>query len=439
MMFTLLVIASNYYNNNTPMQLYSRFSNKTCLFLFVSLFLLSACGGGSGSASIPVPPAFDSQQGYKLEELAFMDSELRNLHPDLFFSKSQNAYELDLEAFRNASSTMSDMEFRLEMAKFIAELGDQHTYITMPINLMKKFPVKVWWVQDRAIVIETDEQYRDLLGKELLSIDGTTLPSLKEVAMQYLAYENAYWKDALSPLYLHLAAVLLNEGIIASEDMATFAFEDVQGERTVVDIASRVDISDWVRIEDTHEAPLLYRLSEDNYAYTIDEGLLYIQYNGAFDVSGYSLATFINDVENAIASGDIEKVVVDIRFNYGGIIDHFVPVIQSLALSSLNTPDSLFVLTGRNSFSSAIGAIYSFQALTEATFVGEPTGGKPNGFSNVVGFRLPGSRNVLYMSTSYLAVTADEVDSFYPDHEVMITQQDFIDGHDPVMSFVRQF
>lgn len=418
--------------------LWEKTTTKTHSAFFACLFFLSACGGGSGSDSPFEIPVASTTQDYKVSEIEFMDAQLRASHPSLFFSRSQSDYELDLEAFRNASADMSDAQFRVEMAKFVANIGDQHTYITLPTTQMKKFPVKIWWENNRAIVIETDEQYGFLLGQEMTSIDGTPVEFLKDPSMQYLAYENTYWKDALSPMYLHLAAVLENEGVIASADMASFEFEAEDGTQTFVDIGSRITITDWVRIEDTHASPPLYRLSEDNYAYTVDDGLFYIQYNSAFDVSGYPLPTFINDIERQLENTDIEKLVVDIRFNYGGQIDHFVPVVQALADSHLNTPETLFVLTGRNSFSSAIGAIYSFQSLTEATFVGEPTGGKPNGFSHVVGFRLSGSRNVLYMSTNYHEVTAENVDSFYPDHEVLITQQDFIAGRDPVISFVRE-
>ena len=413
---------------------------KRVLALALSLGLLTACGGGSsGSEPVFAAPISDSPQDYKLAELDFMDEQLRDTHPDLFFSQSETNYTLDLAELRDASEAMSNTEFRLEMAKFVADIGDQHTYITMPTDQMKKFPVKIWWVEERAIVIEADRAHQHLLGQEMLSIDGTPTSFIKDPAMEHLAYQNEYWKDALSPEYIYLAAVLENEGITSSVDMASFVFRDVAGAETFIDIESRVSINDWVRIEYTHETPPLYSIYDRNYAYEVKDGLLYIQYNSAFDMVGYPLSSFINEVEALMANADIEKVVVDIRFNWGGRIDHFVPAIQSLANSSFNTSGTLFVLTGRNSFSSAIGAIYSFQALTEATFVGGPTGGKPNGFSNVIGYSLPGSGNALFMSTAFLQDTDMEVDSFNPDYQALFTQQDFLTGQDPAINFVLNF
>ena len=402
----------------------------TCL-----LQLVSACGGGSSGSNDPVnnqtPPA-----DFKVNELEFIDTELRRLHPDLFFTKSQTAYENDLASFKSASAGLSDTEFRLEMAKFIAELGDQHTYIAMPIDIMNKFPIKVWWQQNKGIVIETSQAYRGMLGHELVSIDNTPLWELKDVGMRYLAHQNLAWKDALSPRFIHLADVLEHEGMIADANSASFLFENPEGQEFRIEIESQTQINDWVSVEELSSTTPLYKLSTDNYFYTYQDNILYIQYNSARPVSGYSLSDFIGDIQFALANNPVEKVVVDIRFNYGGYINFFLPVINFLAQSEFNQSDRLFVLTGRNSFSSAVGAIYAFQRLTEATFVGGPTGGKPNGFSHVIGYNLNGSLNTLYMSTDYLAVTEEDVDSFYPEHLAQFTQQDFITGRDPAITYI---
>ena len=407
-------------------------------FILIFTLILSACGGGGSSSdsAFSNPPSFSTD--YKNDELDFMDTELRRSHPDLFFHKSQSAYETDLATFRSASSNMTDLEFSLEMAKFIAELGDQHTYIALPIDLMRKYPVKIWWDNNRAIVIETNEAYRQYLGQELVSIDGTPLWELKDVGMRYLAYQNEAWKDALSPRFIHLAGVLYNEGVTSNLDFATFVFEDTQGQQTTLDINSLFEIRDWVRVESLQPSLPLYRLSEDNYFHTVENDNLYIQYNSASSIPGYSLTNFISDLESALNQNEINRIIVDLRFNYGGAIDHFVPVVQFLSETSLNTQDSLFVLTGRNTFSSAVGAIYSFKNMTQASFVGGPSGGKPNGFSHVVGFSFRGSLNALYMSTHYLAVADGDPDSFYPEHSALFTQQDFINGQDPAIHYILQ-
>lgn len=405
------------------------------LYVF-ALLLLNGCGGGSDSASFD--PRQPTSIEYKSDELEFIDTELRRLHPDLFFSKSQSLYESDLQSLKAQAPSLSDTEFRLEMAKFIAQLGDQHTYIAMPIQIMRKFPVKIWWEDDRAIVIETSEQYSQYLGQELLSIDGVPLWELKDVGMRYLPHQNDAWKDALSPRFIHLAEVLFNEGMIASPSVADFVFESIEEVQSTEEIFSKVEINDWTRIENQQDTLPLYRLSEDNYHYAIEGNLLYIQYNSARDISGYPLSSFINDLQTVLAQQSIEKIIVDLRFNYGGAIDHFIPVINFLADTDYNTEQNLFVLTGRNSFSSAVGAIYSFEDLTNASFVGGPSGGKPNGFSHVIGYRLSGSLNSLYMSTHYLAVTDSDVDSFYPQHNALFTQQDFLTGQDPAINYILQ-
>jgi hypothetical protein len=221
----------------------------------------------------------------------------------------------------------------------------------------------------------------------------------------------------------------------ASPNRATFSLIDTQQNSLSRTIDGQVGINQWQEIETTHSPTPLYMRNQENYSLATEGELLYIQYRSAFNISGYSLSAFINDIQSAIENNNIEKIVVDLRFNYGGRIDHFIPVIDYLASTTFNQSDKLFVLSGRHTFSSAVGALYSFQNLTNATFAGEPSGGKPNGFSNVIGFRLTSS-NTLFMSTSYLQVTTEDTDAFYPQHLTPFTQQDFLTGNDPALALI---
>lgn len=253
--------------------------------------------------------------------------------------------------------------------------------------------------------------------------------------MQYLAYQNSYWKDALSPRFIKYADMLEYEGITASSDMATYTLTSDDGVTVSVDIPSYNAIV-WVDIESTREQTPLYARSDENFHLIVENDLVFVQYNSAFNSNTYSLDTLQSDLELALTENDINKVVFDLRFNHGGIIDHFVPVIEFIASTEFNNPDQLFVLTGRNSFSSAVGAIYSFKNLSNATFVGMPTGGKPNGYSRVTGLQL-GSANSLYVATDYLEITTDDVDTFTPDFFTPFVQADFLQGNDPALSFIK--
>lgn len=415
-------------------------AHKTTLMVLTYTIVLSACGGGGNANTIPQMTATpttsqaDLNEAYT-DELDLIDEVLRNNHPDLFFNINESTYVTELEALKSTVVGESEINFRLASAKFVAQIGDQHTYLIIPEPFLKRFPFEIWWDNDKAVITRAGRGYSEYLGFSIETVDGTDFSSLKDIGMQYLAYQNSHWKDALSPRYIKYADMLVYEGITASNDSATYTLTSQDGVTISLDIPS-FDTIEWVDIASTHQRPPLYSRSDDNFHLIVEEDLAFVQYNSAFNSNTYNVDTLISDLDLALSEQDIEKVVFDLRFNHGGVIDHFVPVVEFIAETEYNNPGQLFVLTGRNSFSSAVGAIYSFKNLSNATFVGMPTGGKPNGYSRVAGLQLV-SANALYVATDYLEVTSEEVDTFTPDYLTPFTQADFLQGNDPALSFIR--
>ena len=66
-----------------------------------------------------------------------------------------------------------------------------------------------------------------------------------------------------------------------------------------------------------------------------------------------------------------------------------------------------------------------------------PTGGKPNGFSNVVGLGMPYTQSALFFALDYLEVTDGDPETFMPDHLTPFTQSDFINGTEPALVFIE--
>lgn len=124
-------------------------THKSVLLTLVSALLLSACGGGGGNTnslpqvpSAPTTSQSDLNQAY-VDELDLIDDVLRNNHPDLFFHLSESDYINELEALKTEVEGETEVNFRLASAKFVAQLGDQHTYLIIPESYLKQFPFEV--------------------------------------------------------------------------------------------------------------------------------------------------------------------------------------------------------------------------------------------------------------------------------------------------------
>jgi hypothetical protein len=99
--------------------------------------------------------------------------------------------------------------------------------------------------------------------------------------------------------------------------------------------------------------------------------------------------------------------VIDIRWNGGGntfLSQHLLH--HLIASKRLSRRVALFVIIGRLTFSAAQNTVTAIERETNAIFVGEPTGSRPNFIGEQVIFELPYSKflaNVadLYWQTSW--------------------------------------
>jgi len=131
----------------------------------------------------------------------------------------------------------------------------------------------------------------------------------------------------------------------------------------------------------------------------------------------------------------VERVIVDLRFNAGGDSRVVKPLIEGLkSRRSLCAQGHLYALIGPVTYSSGMMVAMDFKDELHAILVGEPTGGKPNGFGEVKRATLPNSNLAVYYPTKYFRPISDaDPDSIVPDLPVSLTLEDFIAGRDPIM------
>jgi len=131
------------------------------------------------------------------------------------------------------------------------------------------------------------------------------------------------------------------------------------------------------------------------------------------------------------------RLVVDLRNNGGGDSGIFEPLLNGLkARPAFRQKGALFVVIGRQTFSSAVLNAVELKRDTAAVFVGEPTGGKPNHFGEVRTVKLPGTGLDLSYSTKYFKESSVDTPSLDPDLRVDLTIADLRAKRDPVMAAI---
>jgi hypothetical protein len=97
----------------------------------------------------------------------------------------------------------------------------------------------------------------------------------------------------------------------------------------------------------------------------------------------------------------------------------------------------LFVLIGKQTFSSAIMNAVDLKRNTQATLVGEPTSGSINHYGEVRGFHLPHSRIIIGYSTRYWENWPGHDGPLLPDVVIGYSKKNSMRGIDEALRYIN--
>jgi hypothetical protein len=168
---------------------------------------------------------------------------------------------------------------------------------------------------------------------------------------------------------------------------------------------------EWVNLPQTLGTPVPLYLKNAStpywFEYLPESKTVYFQFNSVRNDQKETLEAFSERLFKFINEKEVEKLVVDMRWNNGGNTGLLPPLLQGLIKNEkINKRGKLFIIIGRRTFSAAQNAATYFERDTKAIFVGEPTGSSPNFVGEEDPFVLPYSKilaNVshLYWQSSY--------------------------------------
>ncbi|HNL38917.1 MAG TPA: hypothetical protein PKH43_07285, partial [Saprospiraceae bacterium] len=134
------------------------------------------------------------------------------------------------------------------------------------------------------------------------------------------------------------------------------------------------------------------------------------------------------------------KLFFDLRFNNGGAAADGVNFAKRISeLPDINTKDRLFVAVNLYTFSSAVQIATVFQNGTKATLIGDAPAEKPNHYGEVRSFTLPNSRLKVVHSTRFMQIMDGNPSALEPDKVIEPSFDDFRNGRDPVLNYVRKY
>lgn len=409
----------------------------TVSFLKKSLFLFLLILAALSSVFAQVDKEKSRDERW-LEDINFYASELPKRHKNLFFHLPQKQFEKEVSQIKNNVSNLSDDEITVALITLTAKIGDAHTTVWQSEKNFRTFPVSVFLFKEGWYVLGADEKYKEILGTKLVKVENTPIDEVMKKVSEVIAAENKYWLWSNLNSDFQTAEILQAKGIIRNKETATFTFLGRDGKEfsTKINSVAPQDLSNIkpARFADQIETPLANQNSKSFYwfKYLPDSKTLFIAYNRCVEEEGKPFAKFVEDAFTVADREKAEKIVVDLRRNGGGNSAIMRPLIEALkARPQMTEKGKLFVLMGRNTFSSGFMNARELKVYNNALWIGEPSGQNPNAYGEVKSFELPNFKLKINYSTKFFELATGETRGFLPVNvEVDRTFKDFAAGRD---------
>ena len=377
------------------------------------------------------------------EDIDYLSSQFKSKQLNFSTLIPEEKFNNTISSIKNSINSLQDYEIYFKLKQLIASLKVAHTLIVPPDRSKFHFlPVYTKKFSDGLYIIQADQQNLNLLGKKIIKVGNFDVSVVEDSLKKLISYENDYWADYQLPGTFSSVEALKYFGF--TDDLSKVELE-IAGEGKIILNSIEQYNSNFTygykSVLGNVALPLYLQNYSSYYWYTFLESneVLYIEYNKCANAANESFESFTNDIKNFVTSNQVKKIIVDLRNNGGGNSDIIRPLLTYLKSSPFNNAGSLFVIIGNHTFSSGeLDAVY-FKQETNCLLVGEPTGGKPNSYGEVLSFTLPNTGIYAQYCTKYFTVMSNDPEALFPDYSVDLTSQDFLNGRDPVLDFILNF
>jgi hypothetical protein len=342
-------------------------------------------------------------------DLALLQQEVeRKSYPQLV-KLSKDQLQTEVAKLTREIPNLSNLQATIEVMKLVAKVGVGHTEALPPhtLEFAETLPLKFFLFKEGLYVVAADPRYRDLLGTRVISFGDASVNQVLTALKPVIFEDNEMWLKVMGPNLLRYTGLLKGLNLISDPSNVPLNILDSRGQTRMITVTADTSYPDiwniypfpstWVGFSPAKTGPIpLYLRNMGKFywfEYQPESRTVYFQYNRVLPDAKEPFDEFVARLFAFIDQHDVDKLVIDLRWNNGGNTYLLPPLIHALvSAAKINREGKLFVIIGRRTFSAAENAAAYIQRDTNAIFVGEPTGGKPNSLGDEVYFTLPSSK-----------------------------------------------
>ena len=396
-----------------------------------------------------------------ITDLNFLKTELPKKHKNLFHKLTKQEFENGIENIKNQLDEDTDIETSIKLNQLISQIGDSHTYLSTSHILKKRksIPLGLMWFKNGLYVSGTTKDNYEILDKKLISINGFKVDRIIDSLKTLFVHENIAEINKNTPRLLKGKVLLKYFGFSKPNDsIYTLELINSKGELTNYKLEetdnSTRNNRNKIYMKVSNEKPFYMNGSRKVFKekYYPKEKIYFVQYNKCvsketiekygnkeFAYKYPSFKEFETKVLETLRNEDIDKLIFDMRFNQGGSSYLAENLIKQISENkNINKKGKLFVAVGNKTFSSAIFNTVDFIENTNATIIGEKTGGKPNHYGNIKTFLLPYSGIKVTYSSEFYKLNDKNESTITPEVLIERTHEDYKNGVDPIFEYVKK-
>jgi hypothetical protein len=377
------------------------------------------------------------------QDLEYLAKELPKRHKNAFHSITRRQFERAIAKLDKDIPALQDHEIIVRIRGILGMIGDTHTNLFGWEDSFHRYPFRFYRFSDGYFVTTATKPYSNILGARLLRIGNTSMNKAYDKVRDLLPHaESEMYVWNFAPAYLSYAEVLHTLRILPGPKQGRFTFVDRFGKQFSVQM-SPVLASEKIELISAAKTTPLYRQKPDEklwYEYLPDSKTVYFMSRTSF-MPPQEFNAFLSGLLKFIDNNPVDRLVIDVRSNNGGDRGIFRPLIDAIKQNNkINQKGHLFVIIGRGSHSASMMHAVDMRAETNALLVGEPTGSRPNWYSENCSpkIELPNSHLLVDCSTMYYKLTKENT-LLIPDISVSISSSDFIAGRDPVLETILAY
>jgi len=384
-------------------------------------------------------PSSDERDRNWIKDITQFEKIIVDKHINPFTVIGKDAFLNFTGNLKSNLNKINDDQIIVSLMAGVALIKDSHTSINFPIRSI--LPFSFYFFDDGIFPTLAGKENESAFGKRLVGIGKYSIDEVVNLLKPLISHENDAQLKSIIPEYLVRPEILNGLGIISSKDTCTLIFSDSSGIKykyTVRPVAASEmgNFRKTMVSAKSKSIPIVGESQGGPYWYKVlsDKGSIYINYNRCTENPDFPFDKFVSDIFKHLDSANINRIIIDLRNNSGGNSSIFDPMLQSIRNNdNFRRKGELFVLIGRKTFSSAVINAIGLRQKTNAIFVGEATGGKPNHFGEIQSEVLENSGFQIKYSTKYFNLVNNNSDSFYPDKFIVIKYTDFRSGRDSAL------